>query len=166
MTQDTAPDGLDVIGPVRADVYLVWLNHDRIEITGPDGPRPWVLQLEETEHPVEAVDRIVTGIVGRPLLVHSTSWRREGTALILSFVAVIGADQVRDLASRPVTRAELARSEATQAPDEIDDLQVLEHGLRHLAWLAKDDPVVSDRLSAAWHAALAAYVPEPFRSFA
>jgi hypothetical protein len=98
--------------------------------------------------------------------VHSASWRREGTALILGFVAVIGADQVKGMESRGVPRAELARSEATQAPDAIGDLQVLEHGLRHLAWLAKDDPVVADRLSPAWHAALAAYVPEPFRSFA
>jgi hypothetical protein len=160
------PEGIDVVGPVRADVYLVWLNGDGIEITGPDGPQPWIIQLDEVEHPVEAVERIVAGLVGPPLLVHSTSWRREGTALILSFLVVIDPDQVGLMESRGVERAELARSQATQAPERIGDLQVLEHGLRHLAWLATDDPVVEARLSDGWHRALADYVPEPFRSFA
>jgi hypothetical protein len=41
---------------------------------------------------------------------------------------------------------------------------VVEHGLRHLAWLASDDPVVRAELPEAWQAALAGYVPEPFRA--
>jgi len=41
---------------------------------------------------------------------------------------------------------------------------VLEHALRHLAWLAEDDDVVRHELSGEWRAALAGYVPEPFRS--
>jgi hypothetical protein len=40
----------------------------------------------------------------------------------------------------------------------------VEHGLRHLAWLAGDDPAVAAELPPAWRAALEAYVPEPFRS--
>jgi hypothetical protein len=164
--QVPAPEGIDVVGPVRADVYLVWLHGDQIEITGPDGPKPWIVQLDETEHPVAAVERIVAGLVGPPLLIHSTSWRREGSALILSFVAVIAPEQVGTMSTRGVRRAELARSEATRAPGRIGDLQVLEHGLRHLAWLAADDAVVAGLLSAGWHAALTDYVPEPFRSFA
>jgi hypothetical protein len=159
-------DGIDVIGPVRADVFLVWNNGDRIEITGPDGPRPWVLQLEDAEHPVQAVERIVRGLVGPPLLVHSTSWRRDGSAVILSFLVVIGPDQVGAMESAAVERADLARSEATRAPEAIGNIQVLEHALRHLAWLAKDDPVVAERLSDDWKDALADYVPEPFRGFA
>jgi hypothetical protein len=167
MTVPTNPlAGIDVVGPIRADIFLVWLNNDRIEITGPDGARSWVIQLEDAEHPVEAVERIVAGLVGPPLLVHSTSWRREGAAVILSFLVVIGPEQVGPMQSAPVNRAELARSAATRAPEAIADAAVLEHALRHLAWLATDDPVVADRLSPAWKAALAAYVPEPFRGFA
>jgi hypothetical protein len=41
---------------------------------------------------------------------------------------------------------------------------VVEHGLRHLAWLVQDDPVVRAELPAAWVPLLAAYVPEPFRN--
>ena len=84
----------DVTGSVRGEIFLVWLNGDRLELTGPDGPVPWIVQLDDVEHPVESADRIVRGLVGPPLLVHSTSWRREGAAVLLSFVVVIGPDQV------------------------------------------------------------------------
>jgi hypothetical protein len=154
----------DVEGPVRGEIFLVWLNGDRLELAGPDGPVPWIVQLDDVEHPVAAVERIVNGLVGEPLLVHSTSWRREGPAVLLSFVAVIGPGQARGMATEPIHRAELARSEAASAPTTVADAQVLEHGLRHLAWLAEDDEVVAGRLSPAWRKALADYVPEPFRS--
>jgi hypothetical protein len=158
-------DGFDIVGPVRGEIFMVWLHDDRIEITGPDGPRAWMVQLDDAEHPVGAVERIVHDFVGPPLLVHSTSWRREGAAVILSFVVVIGPAQAAGMESLPVSRAELARSEASRAPEAIGSAQVLEHGLRHLAWLATDDPVVAERLSSAWREALTDYVPEPFRGF-
>ena len=40
----------------------------------------------------------------------------------------------------------------------------MEHGLRHLAWLVADDPVVAAELSGEWRRVLASYVPEPFRA--
>ena len=143
---------------------MIRLNGDRLELTGPDGPVPWIVQLDDAEHPVAVVTRIVGGLVGPPKLVHSTSWRRDGSAVILSFVVVIGAEQGFGLASAWIERAELARSDATKAPERIGQAQVLEHGLRHLAWLVQDDDVVASRLSNDWHDALSTYVPEPFRS--
>lgn len=143
---------------------MIWLNVDRLELTGPDGPAPWIIQLADAEHPVAAVEDIVTGLVGPPLLVHSTSWRREGPAVILSFVVVIGPDQVGSMSSTPIERAQLARSGATRAPASIGHAQVLEHGIRHLAWLVKDDETVAHVLRGPWPDALSAYVPEPFRS--
>lgn len=162
MTRD--PAGWDVGGPVLAEVFVVWLHGDRLELTGPCGAAPWLLELGETDHPVEVVDRIVRDVVGDPLLVHSTSWRRDRDAVILSFVVVIEEARVGSMDSRPVGRAELARSGATVAPREIATDQVVEHGLRHLAWLAMDDPVVRDELSPAWRTALSVYMPEPFRN--
>ena len=117
-----------------------------------------------TDHPVAVVDRIVRDVVGEPLLVHSTSWRRDRDAVILSFVVVIDGALVGNLQSVPVGRSELARSEARAAPREIAHAQVVEHGLRHLAWLAVDDPVVAVELSPRWKEILAGYVPEPFRN--
>ena len=143
---------------------MVWLNGERLELAGPDGSVPWMLQLDEAEHPVSVVERIVSGLVGPPMLVHSTSWRRDGSAVILSFFVVIGPAQAEPMASAPIRRTDLARSGATVAPASIGSTQVLEHGLRHLAWLAADDAVVAGRLPDGWHRALGAYVPEPFRS--
>jgi hypothetical protein len=158
------PDGIDVVGPVQAEVFVLWLNGDRIELTGPCGSAPWLIELGETDHPVDVVARIVADVVGPPVLVHSTSWRRERGAIVLSFVVVIEPGLVGTMASAPIGRAELARSGATAAPSAIHHQQVAEHGLRHLAWLIRDDPVVAAEMSSAWAGALAAYVPEPFRA--
>ena len=158
------PVGWDVDSPVQAEVFVVWLDGDRLQLTGPDGPQPWYLQLGMTEHPVEVVDRIVRDTVGPPVLVHSTSWRRDREAVILSFVVVIGPELVGSMASLPIGRADLARSEATTAPRDIATEAVVEHGLRHLAWLVEDDPVVAAELPDGWRPILADYVPEPFRT--
>lgn len=158
------PNGLDVEGPVQAEVFVVWLRADHLELTGPCGAAPWLLEVGETEHPVEVVGRVVRGVIGEPRLVHSTSWRRDHGGVILSFVVVIEPDLVGTMASAPIPRTELARSEATAAAREIHPLQVVEHGLRHLAWLVCDDPVVKAELRAPWPDLLAAYVPEPFRA--
>jgi hypothetical protein len=65
--------------------------------------------------------------------------------------------------SAPIGRTVLARSSATAAPATIDYRQVVEHGLRHMAWLAHDDRVVAEALPDDWRPVLATYVPEPFR---
>jgi hypothetical protein len=101
--------------------------------------------------------------IGEAAIVHSTSWRRDRDAVILTFVVVIDPSLVGDMESGIVQRSELAHSRATQAPESIQHAQVLEHGLRHLAWLIRDDEVVRSELAEAWSAALAGYIPEPFR---
>jgi hypothetical protein len=158
------PDGWDIDGPVQAEIFVVWLHDDQLELTGPCGPAPWLVELGAADHPVEVVERIVREVIGPARLVHSTSWRRDREAVILSFVVVIDREQVGAMASEPIARVELARSEATAAPRSIAHQQVVEHGLRHMAWLAQDDAVVAAELEPAWHAALAPYTPEPFRA--
>ena len=158
------PGGIDVEGPIQAEVFVVWLHDDRVELTGPCGSAPWILEIGQAEHPVDMVTRIVRGAIGEPIVVHSTSWRRDRSAVILSFVVVIDQALVGSMQSEPVARTDLARSEASAAPREIAHTQVVEHGLRHLAWLVHDDPVVAAELSSAWAAALADYNPEPFRA--
>jgi hypothetical protein len=158
------PEGWDVDSPVQAEIFVVWLNGDQLELTGPCGAAPWLIELGATDHPVEIVDRMVRDVIGNPLLVHSTSWRRDRDAVILSFVVVIDRSLVGTLESVPVGRADLARSGATAAPRSIASEQVIEHGLRHMAWLSVDDPVVNTELPDGWRLALAKYVPEPFRN--
>ena len=161
------PDGFDAEGAVVAEVFVIWLNNDDLELTGPRGPAPWMIELDASDHPIETVDRMVREEIGEPMLVHSTSWRHDGEAtVILSFVVVVDAGSVRGMDSRPIPRTELARSKPTAPPATVDHEQVMEHALRHLAWLALDDPVVAGGLPGPWQQALADYMPEPFRNLA
>jgi len=148
---------------VQAEVFVLRMRGGTPEVAGPCGPDPWYIEVGEDEDPVEVVGRLSRNLMGAPLLVHSTSWRRARGSVILSFVVVNRDDQAPELAGTPIARAELARGEATSAPAAIGYEQVLEHGLRHLAWLVQDDEVVRTTLSQAWRSLLAAYVPEPFR---
>lgn len=134
-----------------------------IELAGPCGPDPWYIEVGAKDDPVEVVARLSRNLMGQPLLVHSTSWRRARGGVILSFVVVNAKNQAANLAGISIGRADLARSDATTAPQTIATNQVLEHGLRHLAWLARDDEIVKRTLSEEWKRALGDYVPEPFR---
>ena len=115
---------------------------------------------------MEVVRRLSTDLFGTPALAHSTSWRRDRGSVLLSFVVVIREDQAPRYESVPIGRAVLARGTATDAPPGVRAEQVIEHGLRHLSWLAKDDPAVSQALTPAWQRLLVGYVREPFRHFA
>jgi len=86
------------------------------ELAGPCGRDPWYLEVGENDDPVEVVSRLSSNLLGQPLLVHSTSWRRARGSVILSFVVVIDDDQAPELLGVSITRAELARSGAAAAP--------------------------------------------------
>jgi hypothetical protein len=133
------------------------------ELAGPCGPDPWYIEVSANDDPVEVVTRLSRNLMGDPLLVHSTSWRRARGSVILSFVVVNRDNQAPALTGIPIGRAPLARGSASSAPSSIGYAQVLEHGLRHLAWLAGDDEVVRTALSDEWKKVLSDYVPEPFR---
>jgi hypothetical protein len=97
-------------------------------------------------------------------VLHSTSWRHDGEHVVLTYLAVVDppTEANSNLAPEPVGRIELARGAATAAPTSIQVDQVLEHALRHLAWLLGDDPAVAAALSD-WGPLLGDYKPEPFR---
>ncbi len=123
---------------------------------------PWDPDLDPTESIVDAVAAV--GLA--PVMVHSTSWRVVRRQVVLTFLVVI--DPPGALPSscevEQVTRAELARGRATGGPEAVHLSQVVEHGLRHLAWLVAEDDAIHEAL-AAWGAALSTYVAEPFRAF-
>ena len=152
---------LDVDGPVTAEVFTLCRSGDALELTGPCGAAPWLIEVGREEHPLETVRRIVEGSLPDLELLHSTSWRWDRQSVVLTFVAVV--PDPSSMEHRPVDRAELARSSSTSAPDDIEHGQVLEHAIRHVAWLAAEDDVVRSTLDRGWHGILSAYVPEPFR---
>jgi hypothetical protein len=146
------------------EVFVLRMKAGRPELAGPCGPDPWYIEVAAADDPVEVVSRLSRNLMGEPVLVHSTSWRRARGAVVLSFVVVNADDQASHLAGIPISRVELARSGATSAAKTIAAAQVLEHGLRHLAWLAREDEVVIAALSEEWKRVLADYRPEPFRN--
>src|SRR5882672_11414791 len=133
--------------PVPAQVSVLRLCGDSLELTGPCGPDAWYIESHTEDDPMELVKRLSTNLMGPPLLVHSTSWRRGASGVILSFLVVVGEDQASELASVPIGRAELARNAAADAATGIAIAQVVEHALRHAAWLAQDDEAVRAALS-------------------
>lgn len=144
-------------------MFVVRLRDGRLELTGPCGADAWYIESHDEDDPMEIVKRLSTNLMGPPLLVHSTSWRRGQGGVLLSFLVILREDQATDLAGVPISRAELARNSATEAAKGVASNQVVEHALRHMAWLAQDDASVKAALSPGWVAALAGYVPEPFR---
>jgi len=118
--------------------------------------------------PGRTADQILVDVLARyPLtarVLHSTSWRHVDDQVVLTYLAVVATPEAlsEHLADEPVMRADLARGGATAAPGLIALAQVVEHALRHLAWLFADDPAVAAALPD-WRPLLAPYVPEPFR---
>lgn len=153
-------------GPIQAEVFVLRLEHGTPRLAGPCGPAAWYIEVGSEDDPMDVVRRLATDLIGAPLVVHSTSWRRDRGTVLLSFLVIIRDDQGPQYQSVPIARAVLARGTATDAPSGVQAEQVIEHGLRHLSWLAKDDPAVDEALTPAWRDLLSGYVPEPFRHLA
>ena len=152
-TLEVLPVGLEADG-------LYWmkpLHAESLRVGLPSSARPADVVLDVLKwYPLNAI------------VVHSTSWRHEEGRVILTYVAAIEppGDLARDsLLPVPVRRAELARGGATTAPAVIGVEAVIEHALRHLSWLVRDDPAVMTAL-AGWKTALTDFEPEPFRALA
>jgi hypothetical protein len=58
--------GWDVGSPVQAEILVLSLNNDQIELTGPCGAAPWIVELGTADDPMELVERIVRDVVGQP----------------------------------------------------------------------------------------------------
>src|SRR5260370_16665146 len=107
------------------------------------------MEWPEGDDPMEMVKRLSTTLMGPPLLVHSTSWRRGAGGVFLTFLVVIGEDQAPNLESVPITRADLARNSATEAAKSISATQAVQHPLSPRPWPAPAQPAAKAPLSPA-----------------
>lgn len=172
-----ATTGLPIVAPIveapwsadfvaqQLEVFLVARRRPGLVNLRPVHAASLRLPMAVGRRPAELVLGAVERYGLRPLAIHSTSWRAEPGRIVLSYVAAVATTGSASpfLVPEPVGRTELARGAATAAPSAIDVNQVLEHALRHLSWLVRDDPTVAQRL-VDWRPALDAYVPEPFRN--
>ena len=146
---------------------MLYLDAEGIRHLFPHGREtlraPWDADLD----PAEAIVDAVASLGVAPVMVHSTSWRVVRGQVVLTFLVVIERPaSVPDVCEvELVTRAELARGHATGPPPEVHLSQIVEHGLRHLAWLLERTTRSTTRCPRG-RVALAPYAPEPFRAFA
>lgn len=116
--------------------------------------------------PGEVVLGVMSWFPLTPRVAHSTSWRYEEGRVLLTYIVVVEPPDhlpPDSLVAIPVARATIARGEAMAPPTAIGVAAVLEHALRHLAWLVKDDAAIAAALPD-WLPVLSAYTPEPFRA--
>ena len=147
------------------EVLPIFFDHDGLGWLKPIHASSLRVGIGVNEQPATAVMKAL-GVYGlTPSVVHSTSWRMENERMILTYAAIVPhAVQHAYLETKRIGRAALARGEATVAPTVVHIEQVIEHAVRHLAWLVSDDPVISKEL-ASWREVLAGFTPEPFRAF-
>lgn len=152
-------------GPV-IEVLPVFLKDGEIWCVRPTHGSSLQVAGDGSGHPGDIVVAELAKYGVRPTAVHSTSWRYETGRLVVTYLAVLEAPVATEqgLRSSEVRRRELARGTATGPPPDIQIEHVIEHALRHLAWLSRDDPVIKQLLHGGWLQALEAYEPEPFRS--
>lgn len=126
----------------------------------------WQVAFEPSRHPGDVARSELTRLKCEPKVIHSTSWRIQDDRLVLTYAAVLSGGGLRDgFREVRVQPLSLARGTATDAPQDIGIEQVVEHALRHLAWLAREDEPVRSALGADWEEALSPYNPEPFSAF-
>lgn len=163
----TVPWSFDFVAQTL-EVLPIHLRDGRLFWLKPVHAESLRVGLPASARPAEVVLDVLRWYPLEPVVVHSTSWRHEEGRVILTYIAVVRAPgrlPPDSLAEHPVARAELARGEAMAAPKAIGVDAVIEHALRHLSWLVKDDPAVMQAL-AGWTQTLATFEPEPFRALA
>jgi hypothetical protein len=148
------------------EILPVFLKDGEIWWLRPSAGSSLQVDGDGSAHPGEAVVTTLAGFGIRPVAVHSTSWRFERGRLVVTYLAVLGVSDpsVEGFVAAEVRRRELARGSAFEPPPAIEIDHVIEHALRHLAWLGKDDPAIRGLLHGGWFRALEVYEPEPFRS--
>jgi hypothetical protein len=153
--------------PVRVEVWPLGADYEGIWLlSGEDAWRSGNVTSDSEPH--WEIERLLEVADLKPVLVHSTSWRMDEQAVVLTYVAV---PKVADYVladypnARPVTRqlqilvGRPPRHSAVEppAPRYVD---VLLHALRHLRFLRDTDAHVSRQLGGHWWMNLEPLEPE------
>lgn len=154
------------VGRTLLEAIVLYLDPDGIRHVFPHGRETVRATWDPDLDPGESIVDAIAGLGLAPVMVHSTSWRVVERRIVLTFLVVTEPPgrlpETYEIES--VTRTDLARGHATGPPADVHIAQVVEHGLRHLAWLLREDVAIGEALSG-WTRDLADYEPEPFRAF-
>jgi len=149
------------VWPVAADSLGIWL------ISGDDAWRTAAVPADSGPHFELDLELWTRGIRDRVTLMHSTSWRADGPHLIVTYMAVVRADDfVRDLwpGALPVTARLLSAVgkppvHAPTRPPAPRYIDALMHGLRHLRFLLDYDTASTAAMGEQMRAHLAPLTP-------
>jgi hypothetical protein len=157
------PMGVRVeVWPLVATSTGVWL------VSGDDAWRPSVPVMSDTEPHGEVEMALATNeALDDAVLLHSTSWRTDGQAVVLTYVAVLRCSELvqeRWPQARPVSirLAEAVGKPPTNAPVDAPApryIDVLLHGIRHLKFLLETDATNAAALDDNWRTHLSALSP-------
>lgn len=141
------------VWPVAADESGLWLvSGDEPWASSPvlsDGDVHYEVEFLLRGHGIHAED--VTAL-------HSTSWRPDGPSIVLTYMAAVAPgglarDRWPNAAPITVTLADAVGKPPTHAADEAPIprmIDVLLHGLRHLAYLADHDTPAAEAMGELW----------------
>lgn len=157
----------EILPVACADGHVVALRRQPTTTSSMQG---WWHELPPGRHPtravVDALSRELDGVFDKSTsIVHSTSWRYEGEHLVLSYLVVLHPPT--PLAAAPpgfvLEAVDGMRDSAGGNTDTsaIPVIDVLTHGLRHLAMLRVSDAAVAEALPGCWHELLASRHPLP-----
>ena len=155
---DLVAQSLEILPVGLRDGALFWLR--------PVHAQSLRVGISKSQQPSEVVLEVAAWYPFTALVVHSTSWRYEENRILLTYVVVVKLPHrlpPGSLEVVPLERSALARGSTKGPPEGITMEAVLEHAIRHLAWLSGDDPAVAAAL-ADWAPVLRQYEPEPFRA--
>lgn len=154
----------------RAEIFPVTCHDGAILALAQQHTAPvpgWCRELPAHLHPTQVVVDALARDLGvvfdqARTVVHSTSWRYEGERLVLSYLAALPALSVAPpgYVLQPVDSG-ANRLTRTGEPAAIPVLDVLSHGLRHLAMLRVSDRPISEVLDSCWHDLLTGWDPLP-----
>jgi len=155
----------DDAGAPAFEILPVRLEEGVLHLLRPAGSASWLVDSTPGRSAGELVGAALAAAGLRAAVVHSTSWRQHAGRLVLTYLAVVSEPaSAEGFEDGAIGRTELARGGTHGPPAVIDVAQVVEHAMRHLSWLSRDDPVIGPALSREWLAKVAEYHPEPFRS--
>jgi hypothetical protein len=146
--------------PVSIEPLILFADDHGIHELVPDAPTR--LPCRESPHPNDAAAEVARRLGLAPCFVHSTSWRIEASAVVITYVVCVAAvAHVPGTTVHRIAGAVPATGTALDPPAAIEHDHIVGHALRHLAWLTDHDPAAGMAL-AAWRPHLAAFRPAPF----
>lgn len=140
------------VWPLAADHFGIWL------LSGDDALRSGPVLADNEPHAELEYVLDKHNMLDTTALVHSTSWRVDGPAVVLTYVAIVKtADLVRSQwpKSLPISTA-LPNEVGKPIPNEPTDapapryIDVLMHALRHLRFLLDTDSTNAAAMDDSW----------------